>query len=987
VKKNRAFPVLVAAGVFSAILLPASAAFAQASASAGHPDNEGCWCGFQTNVVRNYVIRGTSSTAAHKEGAADMIREWNRFVNLFSVSVDSSSNLGSPNNGVNEVNVFISNADSVARYGIKMDANLFGRAIIFPKTNFTGTPYPPGFDQCKEFRPDGCGPFTETDVIVNAEFPTGWTGDWFAAGDDQQSGPALVQTTVLHEVGHTLGLHHVFDLDSGAGYENSFSTMNYLNDDVGKFVTRIDSKTVRTEYPGASRSLVDVGIFPFVYGNTKYKQFYAAASKTSLLPGESFTLSNWLIQNVGSQPAGAIRVTFYLFPAGSRPYPQPGDVAVGIVDFSGGAAADSEGDMNGTPLAVPPSLPAGDYWLGAIVTVGGAEDSPFVAGKPNNNRFVVGHNPATAIRVLQGSGGGTPLAADFQFAPTNPQAGQTVSFQDLSRGNPTGWLWDFGDPGSGGSNASSARNPEHVFAQAGTYSVRLTVSASGTPSNSTTRSVVVAAKPGAGTSSSALFIPIVLDLPGRFSSELTLTNSGTTTATVRLRYTAAPTFGGAGTGSMTRTLGPGQQVVVADAIAYLRQNGLQIPTGSNQGGSLRVEFEGLSNGAAGNASVRTTAPIAGVGRAGLSYAGVDVTKAFKEPVAIFGLRQNAADRSNLALANASTTSPVTLTVYVVKGDGTSSIKFDPLTLQPGEWNQYNNILTQADSSFSEGWILIEPSSSAVPFLAYGVFNDNGTNDGSYVPAIPDSEIDALLGVPVIVEVGDRFSSELMLTNLSDKPAQAYIEFVESLATPGGASTGVFYLDLKPLEQVLIPNVVDELRLAGASVGPRGGSYAGSLSVLFSDSSGMTPGLAGVRTSNPSTTGPGRYGLFYPGVSSNAAARDAWVYGLQQNGLTRTNLAVVNAGLANAPIKVRLEIYNGTTGSLVSRQTLEALQPGQWRQYDRLLQQFAPGVENAYARLTVVEGVDSFFAYSVLNDGPAPNTGTSDGSYVPMVKSN
>lgn len=970
--------------VAAALLLPASAALAQASANSGHPDNEGCWCGYQINVVRNYVIKGMSSTPAHKEAAADMIREWNRYVNLFNVSVDSTSSLGSPSNGVNEVNVFISNADSVNRYGIKMNANLFGQAIIFPNTSFSGTP---GFNQCKEFSPEGCGSFVETDVIVNGGFPTGWTGDWYATGNDSQGGAAIVQTTVLHEVGHTLGLHHVFDLASGAGYGNSFSTMNYLNDDVGKFVTRMDSKTVRMEYPDAARSLVDVGIFPFVYGNGQYKQFYAAPSKTSLLPSESFTLSNWLIQNIGSQKTGAIRVTFYLFPAGSRPYPQPGDLAVGNVDIGGGAEVDAEADMNGTPLVVPQSTPAGNYWLGAIVTVNGQEDSPYQPGKPNNNRFVVGHNP-TSIRVLQGSGGATPLTADFQSAPTSPQAGQAVSFQDLSRGSPTGWAWDFGDPGSGGSNSSTARNPDHTYQQAGTYTVRLTVSASGATSSSATRQVVVAAKPGAGSSSSALLVPIVLDLPGRFSSELTLTNSGATTATVRLRYTAAPVFGGTGSGTVTvtPTLGPGQQTVIPDAMAYLRLKGLQIPTGSNQGGSLRVEFEGLSNAAAGYAAARTTAPIVGVGRAGLSYPGVDVTKAFKEDVAIFGLRQNTSDRSNLALVNASTTSPVTLTVYVVKGDGTGAIKFEPITLQPGQWSQYDGILTQADSTLTEGWILIEPSSTTVPYLAYGVFNDNGTNDGSYVPAIPDSQIDALLGVPVLVEVGDRFSSELMLTNLSDKPAQAYFEFVESLSTPGGASTGVFYVDLEPLEQTLIPNIIDELRKAGASVGPKGGSYAGALTVLFSANNGLTPGLAGVRTSSPSTTGPGRYGLFYTGDPFTNSARDAWIYGLQQNSSTRTNLAIVNAAVTNTPIKVRLEIYNGTTGALVSRQTLETLQPNQWRQYDRVLQQFAPGLGNGYARLTVVEGDDSFFAYSVLNDGPAPNTGTSDGSYVPMVVS-
>lgn len=964
---NRSLALALRLALLALAALPlAPRALAQASAPSGHPGNEGCWCGFQKNVVRNYVIRGQNSTSSQKEAAADMIREWNRYANLFNVSVDTGSTLGS-RNGTNEVNVFISSAESVSRYGVELEPSTFGVAVMFPDASFGN------FNQCKSFSSSGCSGLDESDVVVNAAFPTGWTGDWYAPGNDSKGGTALVQATVLHEVGHTLGLHHVFDLAPGAGRGNSLSTMNYLNDDVGRFVSRIDSKTIRAEYPGLAPSLRDMAIFPYVYGNDQYKQTYAAPSKTSVTAGESFTLSNWLVQNVGSQTASSVRVSFYLLPAGSRQYPQSSDVAVGNVDFAS-SAVDAEQAMQGTPLVVPNGTAAGDYWLGAIVTVGGSEDSTYATGKPNNNRFLVGHDPRTTIRVLPGSGG-TTLTADFSFAPTSPQAGQVVTFTDLSRGGPTGWSWNFGDGGT-----STVKNPDHTYAAAGTYTVALTASTAGSTS-SASRTVVVVPRPGSGTTTAASTVPIVLDLPGRFSSELTLTNSGTSTSTIRLKYTAAPAFGGQGSGTASLTLGPGLQQVIPDAIAYLRSKGLSIP-GGNQGGSLRVEFEGLASSGAGFASARTTAPIAGVGRAGLSYPGVPSTAAFTEPVAIFGLRQDSADRSNLALVNASTTSAATLTVIVIKGDGTAAVEFAPETLQPGVWKQFDGILNQA-GGYTEGWAIIEPSST-VPYLAYGVFNDNGTNDGSYVPAIADSKIDSLLGVPVLVEIGDRYSSELIVTSLSDEPVDCYLEFVESLAHPGGLSTGLFYLELNPFEQAILPDIIDQLRNAGATIGPKGGSYAGSLTVLFANDQTLTPGLAGVRTSSPSTTTPGRFGLFYSGDPFPQTARDAWIYGLQQNSSTRSNLAIVNAGVTNTPITVRLEIYNGATGQFATRQTIGPLQPLQWTQLDSVLSKYVSGVTNGYARLTVIDGDGTFFAYGVINDGAAPGQGTNDGSYVSMV---
>ncbi len=58
-----------------------------------------------------------------------------------------------------------------------------------------------------------------------------------------------------------------------------------------------------------------------------------------------------------------------------------------------------------------------------------------------------------------------PLAA---FSFTRNQL--SVSFMDTSTGNPTSWLWDFGDGAT-----STFRNPAHQYSAAGSYTVTLTV--------------------------------------------------------------------------------------------------------------------------------------------------------------------------------------------------------------------------------------------------------------------------------------------------------------------------------------------------------------------------------------------------------------------------------------------------------------------------------------------------------------------------------
>lgn len=71
-----------------------------------------------------------------------------------------------------------------------------------------------------------------------------------------------------------------------------------------------------------------------------------------------------------------------------------------------------------------------------------------------------------------------PPTAGFTDAEQGTSA--TFSFQDGSTagiGNApiVAWQWDFGDPGSGSQDTSSAQNPTHAFSAPGVYTVTLTV--------------------------------------------------------------------------------------------------------------------------------------------------------------------------------------------------------------------------------------------------------------------------------------------------------------------------------------------------------------------------------------------------------------------------------------------------------------------------------------------------------------------------------
>jgi hypothetical protein len=285
----------------------------------------------------------------------------------------------------------------------------------------------------------------------------------------------------------------------------------------------------------------------------------------------------------------------------------------------------------------------------------------------------------------------------------------------------------------------------------------------------------------------------------------------------------------------------------------------------------------------------------------------------------------------------------------------------------------DGILAQA--GLSQGWAVVERTEGGV-FGAYGVVNDGGTNDGSYLSGIAESTAAPVVTVPVLVET-PAFRTELVLANRGAGPATLTIDYAESLSPavgPGGRAT----VTLLPREQRIVPEALGWLRGLGVTVGPAGlGSYAGRLRI--SSSSGSVHAAA--RVSSPSPGG-GAYGVFLPGVAAGGeASSEAFVAGLRSDAEVRSNLAFVHAGAAGiGPVSLEVQLFDGEAGGTPAQApSTVRLEEGSWIQLSDPLR--AAGVRSGWARIRRTSGSSPWLAYGVLNDGSAPGTRTGDGAYV------
>lgn len=483
------------------------------------------------------------------------------------------------------------------------------------------------------------------------------------------------------------------------------------------------------------------------------------------------------------------------------------------------------------------------------------------------------------------------------------------------------------------------------------------------------------------TGTRVLFVPVVLK--NQYSSEITFTNRGTTTATVSIQY-AATSGGGSGTAA-SFTLAPGRQRVETDAIDFLSLQGLPIDSTGTRLGTMRVTFTGLSSNDAAAVTVRTaTATTNPVGRAGLSYAGVPVERTFASAVHLPALRFGAATvRTNLALQNAGAAGDgsVTLRVTLTNQAGGTFAVLPDVTLPPGGFRQFSS----GEMGLAEGFFggaRVEPVGGTARFYAYAVQNDQVNSDGSFIlPVDPAGATRSNVMIPSIVEAGS-FRTELTVTNTSGAARAAFL----GLTCPACGSQTSFAITLAPNAQLFVPDLIGTIRATTTGIPEPFGAATGG---LFEGAPGdSTQGLVVTARTSSVVAGQGAFGVAYPAVrAAEGAPYTAWISAARQNATNRTNLAFVNLGdLDGSAVNLHLDVYDGTNGTLaaaIDDPRLNGIPPGGFVQINAFLTAFGLDVANAYVKVTRSVGVNSFVAYGVVNDGASPGERTGDGAYVGM----
>ena len=237
--------------------------------------------------------------------------------------------------------------------------------------------------------------------------------------------------------------------------------------------------------------------------------------------------------------------------------------------------------------------------------------------------------------------------------------------------------------------------------------------------------------------SSGQTLPVIIET-GNFQSELTLTNFSASEKTINFSFVADAIDTDNDTAEFGLTLKAGQQSILPDVLEELRRQEVAGIGRANRpfvGALFATPAEGDMSGIV--LGARTGAPDQRGGQYSLFYNGVTYGGASVESAWIYGLQQNAENRSNLALVNTGEIddSSSTFEITVYDGSGESQPRTKSVTLGSRRWTQENGIL----GNISQGYVQVRKTSGNNPFITYGVINDGGSpgersGDGAFLPA-------------------------------------------------------------------------------------------------------------------------------------------------------------------------------------------------------------------------------------------------------------
>ena len=211
-------------------------------------------------------------------------------------------------------------------------------------------------------------------------------------------------------------------------------------------------------------------------------------------------------------------------------------------------------------------------------------------------------------------------------------------------------------------------------------------------------------------------LPVIIET-GKFQSELTITNFSALEKTVDFSFVADAVDTGDDTAAFSMTLKAGEQSILPDIVEELRRRevrGIGPARRAFVGALFATPAEGDMSGIV--IGARTGAPDNRGGQYGLFYNGVAYGSASVESAWIYGLQQNAENRSNLALVNTGEIddNSITLEITIYDGTGESEPRTRSVTLGPRRWTQINGILGRT----SQGYVQVRKTSGNNPFITY-----------------------------------------------------------------------------------------------------------------------------------------------------------------------------------------------------------------------------------------------------------------------------